>query len=132
MKESYCFPCIIRYSNEEDLFYVHFPDIEEAFTDGKTFKEALYNAKDVLGLVLYEREQMGREIPKYEDKLIKTKENETVSLIEVWMPLVRDRIESKSIKKTLTIPKWLNDIAEKEQVNYSQLLQAALKNYLNV
>ena len=48
------------------------------------------------------------------------------------MPLVRTQIEDQSVKKTLTIPKWLNTIAEEQGVNFSQLLQAALKEYLNI
>jgi hypothetical protein len=48
------------------------------------------------------------------------------------MPVVRDEMENKAIKKTLTIPKWLNDIAEKNKVNFSQVLQSALKEYLGV
>ncbi len=48
------------------------------------------------------------------------------------MLIVRDEMENKSIKKTLTIQKWLNDIAEKNKVNFSQILQTALKDYLGV
>ena len=48
------------------------------------------------------------------------------------MPLVRNEIEEQSIKKTLTIPQWLNKLAEKENVNFSKLLQSALKDYLKV
>jgi len=48
------------------------------------------------------------------------------------MPIVRDEMENRAVKKTLTIPKWLNDIAEKNKVNFSQVLQSALKEYLGV
>ena len=48
------------------------------------------------------------------------------------MPLVRDRIEEKSVKKTLTIPKWLNDLAEENNINFSQLLQVAIKKYIGL
>ena len=41
-------------------------------------------------------------------------------------------LANKAIKKTLTIPKWLNDIAEKNHVNFSQVLQSALKEYLGI
>lgn len=132
MKDQYTFPCIITHSEEDHIFYAQFPDIEEAFTDGETFKEALDNAKDVLGLVVYEREKLGVDIPEPTTGMIKTEDNQSVSYIQVWMPLVRDRIESKAVKKTLTIPKWLNDLAEENEVNYSQILQSALKQYLGL
>ncbi len=48
------------------------------------------------------------------------------------MPLFRDSVQSMAIKKTLTIPKWINDIAEKNNVNFSQVLQNALKQYLRL
>lgn len=132
MKDTYTFPCIIKFDEEDKIYYVRFPDIEEAFTDGDSLKEAVYNAQEVLGLVIYEREKMGREIPKATESMIKTGENESLSYISVWMPLVRDRIEEKSVKKTLTIPKWLNDLAEENNVNFSQLLQVAIKKYIGL
>ena len=55
-----------------------------------------------------------------------------ISLIEAWMPSVREEILSRSVKKTLSIPKWLNDAAERTNVNYSQILQAALKEHRRV
>lgn len=132
MKDTYTFPCIIKFDEEDKIYYVRFPDIEEAFTDGDSLKEAIYNAQEVLGLVIYEREKMGREIPKATESMIKTGENESLSYISVWMPLVRDRIEEKSVKKTLTIPKWLNNLAEENNINFSQLLQVAIKKYIGL
>lgn len=132
MKDTYTFPCIIKFDQEDKIYYVSFPDIEEAFTDGDSLKEAIYNAQEVLGLVIYEREKMGREIPNATESMIKTGDNESLSYISVWMPLVRDRIEEKSVKKTLTIPKWLNDIAEENNVNFSQLLQVAIKKHIGL
>lgn len=132
MKDTYTFPCIIKFDEEDRIYYVRFPDVEEAFTDGDSLREAIYNAQEVLGLVIYERERMGREIPKATESMIKTEDNESLSYISVWMPLVRDRIEEKSVKKTLTIPKWLNDIAEENNVNFSQLLQVAIKKHIGL
>lgn len=132
MKDTYTFPCIIKFDQEDKIYYVRFPDIEEAFTDGDSLKEAIYNAQEVLGLVIYEREKMGREIPNATESMIKTEDNESLSYISVWMPLVRDRIEEKSVKKTLTIPKWLNDVAEENNVNFSQLLQVAIKKHIGL
>jgi len=48
------------------------------------------------------------------------------------MPLIRDEMANKAVKKTLTIPKWLNDLGEEKKVNFSQLLQNALKENLGV
>jgi len=48
------------------------------------------------------------------------------------MPPYRDKMANKAVKKTLTIPKWLNDLAEEKGVNFSYILQRSLKNYLGI
>jgi len=58
--------------------------------------------------------------------------NQVVVLVDVWMPAVREHIDGRAVKKTLSIPKWLNDMAEREKVNFSHVLQSALKSYLGV
>lgn len=63
---------------------------------------------------------------------IKIHKNQSIMLIEAWMPLVRSEMENRAVKKTLTIPKWLNDIAEQKKVNFSQILQKALKEELGI
>lgn len=131
-QDRYSYPCIITFNKNDDIYYVNFPDLEDCFTDGETLEEALYNAKDVLGLVLYTKEENNIEINPPKNNFISTKENQALSYVSVWMPLVRDEIENKSIKKTITIPKWLNDLAEDNNVNFSKLLQVSLKKYLGV
>lgn len=131
-QDRYSYPCIITLDKEDGIYYVNFPDLEDCFTDGDTLEEALYNAQDVLGLVLYSKEENGIEINPPKNDFIATKENQALSYVSVWMPLVRDEIENKSVKKTITIPKWLNDLAEDKGVNFSRLLQVSLKKYLGV
>lgn len=83
--------------------------------------------------MLYNREQENIEIP--ESTLlenIKCKENEKTVNISVWMPSVRNEMEEQAVKKTLTIPQWLNQLAEVQNVNFSQILQSALKEYLKI
>lgn len=83
--------------------------------------------------MLYNREQENIEIP--ESTLlenIKCKENEKTLNISVWMPSVRNEMEEQAVKKTLTIPQWLNQLAEVQNVNFSQILQSALKEYLKI
>lgn len=63
---------------------------------------------------------------------IQLEAGEFVSLIQVNTDFVRERIHNKAINKTLTIPKWLNDAAAEEGINFSQTLQDALKQKLGV
>lgn len=131
MKESYEFIAIFDY--EADGINIYFPDIEEAISCAKNTKEALKNAKEVLELTLYNREEENIEIPVPTPlEEIKCKENEKTVVINVWMPLVRNEMEEQSVKKTLTIPSWLNKLAEEQNVNFSKILQSALKEYLKI
>ncbi|HNU95106.1 MAG TPA: type II toxin-antitoxin system HicB family antitoxin, partial [Bacillota bacterium] len=50
----------------------------------------------------------------------------------VWMPMIRDAVKNRAVKKTLTIPKWLDDLAVEHGVNFSHVLQEALKRQLNI
>ena len=127
----YIYPSI--FSFDEDGISVEFPDLEGCFTCGDTTKEAIKNAKEAMGLHLFGMEEDNETIPEPTDiKNIKLENNQSIVLIEVYMPIVREAINNQSIKKTLTIPRWLNNLAERNNINFSQLLQSALKDILNV
>ncbi len=130
-KESYEFVAVFDY--QEDGINIKFPDLQEAISCASTTEEAIKNAKEVLELVLYHREEENIEIPDstaLED--IKCTKNEKTVNISVWMPLVRNEMEEQAVKKTLTIPQWLNKLAEAQNVNFSKVLQSALKEYLKI
>lgn len=131
MKDSYEFVAVFNYA--EDGINISFPDLPGCLSYADTTEEAIKNAEEVLGLVLYDMETENEKIPKPTPlENIKCNENERGVIINVWMPLVRNELNEQCIKKTLTIPKWLNKLAEKENVNFSKLLQSALKEYLKV
>ena len=65
-------------------------------------------------------------------KDVKLENNQRAVLIEVCLALLREARNNKAVKKTLTIPYWLNVEAEKAGINFSQVLQVALKEKLNV
>jgi hypothetical protein len=90
-------------------------------------------AKDALELHLDSLEEESESIPESSTiSSLNLKKNQFVALIEVWMPPIRDEMAQKAIKKTLTIPKWLNDLAEERKVNFSHVLQSALMSYLGL
>lgn len=130
-KDLYVFPAI--FDIDDDGISVEFPDLPGCFTCGDTIDEAYKNAKEALELHLYGMEKDNDPIPEPTplDK-IKIQKKQSIMLIEAWMPLVRSEMENRAIKKTLTIPKWLNDIAEQKKVNFSQVLQRALKEELGI
>ena len=130
-KDKYIYPAV--FSFDDDGISVEFPDLPGCLTCGNNEDDALKMAKDALGLHLYGMERDHDVVPSPSSlNDIKTESNQAVILIDVWMTLVRDEIENRAVKKTLTLPKWLNDIAENNKVNFSQVLQSALKDHLGI
>lgn len=122
------YPAIFTY--EDDQYWVEFVNLKGCFSDGKTLAEAMENAKEAMGLFLEDLE----EYPKCttDIKKIKLEDNQIISFVTINLEEHRKKYENKSVKKTLSIPAWLNTMAEKENINFSQLLQKALMDTLNV
>jgi len=112
---------------------VEFPDFNGCSTSGYDVADAIYMAQDVLCLTLYDIEQDKTEIPPASNPQdIQITDRQFTSVIAVDTDKYRRYYEKKSIKKTLTIPMWLNERAEEANVNFSAILQAALKQELHI
>jgi predicted RNase H-like HicB family nuclease len=128
-KDRYAYFAVLSY--DLDGITVEFPDLPGCITCGDNEEEALKNAQEALGLHLWGMEKDNDEIPTPTSrKNINPQENEAVTLVSIYMLPVRDRLNNKATKITLTIPQWLKTEAEHENVNFSHLLQAALKEKL--
>lgn len=130
MKEKYIYPCVVY--EEDGIYYADFRDFNGCFTDGESLEELIINVKDVLEGTLFTLLKNNLEIPEPTMKKIELKGNEFLVYVDVWLTPIIDKIKNQTVKKTLTIPKWLNDEAEKRSVNFSSLLQTALKQYLDI
>lgn len=129
-KSSYTFAAV--FTKEADGGYsVRFPQLDGCYTQGDSFEEALRMAVDAMSLHLYGMERDGEAIPVPVLE-VETGAGEMAVPVTAWMTPFRDEMEMRAVKKTLTIPAWLNEAAERRGVNYSQILQSALKDYLGV
>ena len=120
MKTAY--PAVVH--EEDGSFWVEFPDLEGCFSDGETMADAISNAVDALGGYLCSLMDRGIDAPVASSAKEIDAGSDFVTII-VTDPLSYKR-STKSIKKTLTIPEWLNEEAEKRHVNFSSVLQKAL------
>lgn len=128
----YIFPALFEPS-EVGGYCITFPDLSGCITEGDTLDEALYMAKDALELYLFNLEDDGEEIPvPSAPERIETENHAFVVPVKAYMPLIREEMANKSVKKTLTIPYWLNKVAESSHINFSQVLQFALKERLGI
>lgn len=131
-KDTYIFPALVtKYASND--YNVSFPDFNGITTFGETLEDAYYMAEDALKLELFDLYEDKLEIPQATNiSEIKQNKNETLILVKVNFLQVLKEYDNKAVKKTLTIPAWLNKIAEEEKVNFSQILQLALKEKLNI
>lgn len=130
--ENRIYPAIFH--KEEDGGYsLHFPDLPGCVSEGDTLKEAFDMAQDALGLYLYSLKEDKETFPAASSPENLNLENgEFISLVE-WDELEYLRkTDNKAIKKTLTLPSWLNAKAESLKINFSQTLQEALMQKINV
>ena len=126
----YVYPAI--FTPENGAYSVIFPDLEIA-TSGETLVEAMDMAQDALCLQLYDFEERKGAIPaasSITDLICPT--GSFASLIECDTMEYRRYYDNKAVKKTLSIPSWLNTMAEREDINFSAVLQKALKAELNL
>lgn len=130
-KDVYVFPALLTIEN--DGVSVEFPDLCGCLTFGDNYEDAIKNSKEALGLHLYGLEEDEEIIPSPSELTKLTiGENQIPILIDIYMPLYRKAIENQSVKKTLTIPQWLNKEAIKHNINFSQILQDGIKEHLGI
>lgn len=112
---------------EEGGFWISFPDIPECLTQGNDMSQAYEMAIDALGLALTCREKEQQPFPASSDPTTITLEPDSfLVVIEFDMLAYKKRTNSRAVKKTLSIPEWLNEAAITMDLNFSQILQEAL------
>ena len=129
----YKFPALLR--TEENGYFVEFPDMDDVFTQGKTAAEAIENAEDVLSLMLWDKEENSEKIPNPTDlNKIEFPKDGTTALVIIQADTLeyRKSHDTKTIRKNVSIPSWLNQLAIKKNINFSNMLQNALKQELKI
>lgn len=115
------------YTAEEGGFWITFPDFPECFTQGETLEEAYDMAVDSLGLCITDLLKEGSTLPKPSPPSnITIDSNAVLLVIKFDLEEYRRKNNSKAVKKTLSIPQWLNEEALALNINFSAVLQEAL------
>ena len=122
------FPAIFTFDGK--YYNVDFIDLKGCSTFGNSIQDAYAMAQDAMGLYLDNMVNFPK--PSLDFSAIDLKDNQFISLISIDMDDYRKKFNNKAVKKTLTIPKWLNYLAEKNNINFSQVLQEAIKEQLNI
>lgn len=123
--------------SEDGGYSVYFPDLPGCVSFGEDFKAAIKGAEEALGLHLYGMEKDGEEIPvPAEAPMVDpdTAAGYLVAPVSVFPDMVKDELDNKRVKTTLTLPAWLKEAAEHSAmgINYSRVLETALKDILGI
>ena len=132
MQDRYVFPALFGYDVPGQVG-VCLPDLPGCTAQSSSDIEALKNAREALSLHLYYMEKDGDEIPSPSQiKDLKPDADEAVVLVDVFMPFFREHMDNKAVNRTVTLPSWLNREAKAANINFSQILQDALMERLNI
>ena len=127
----YIYPAV--FTEDDGHFLISFPDFPHIHSEGESLTEAFDMAEDALNLWLWDAEENGDSIPVPSDpESISVPKRSFISLIRADTLEYRKHNDTRAVKKTLTIPRWLDTLAKERNVNFSNLLQNALMNELNV
>ena len=122
----------VVFSPIEDGLLVYIPDLD-INTHGKDLPDAIDMARDAISIWCVAEQDSGRGLPlasRVPD--IEHGKNDIISLVDVDIDAYRRQIDNKTIRKNLTLPSWLNERAEAANINFSQILQRALKEELRI
>lgn len=133
MKENYTYQAIFDYS-DEGYINIEFPMFEGAFSCVTTGEDPISNAQDLLVLYVKDFIDTKRPLPAEKEyiSLDNTDKNKSSVYINIWLPYHTKNIKETYVKKTLTIPTWLDLLAKQNNINFSSTLTDALKHKLNI
>lgn len=127
----YVYPVV--FTPEGNSYNVTVPDLPGCFTCGESLIDAISMARDAMSMWLCDAEDKGESTPlPSELKTINCEPGSFLNFIDVDTAEYRRENDNRAIKKTLSIPNWLNSRAEKAGINFSQTLQKALKQQLGI
>ncbi len=123
----YFYPAIFH-TAEEGGFWVSFPDLPECLTEGDSAEDAYQMAIEALGLALTDRcsNQEPIPTPSAPNEIPLNDTDSRIVVIQFDMEAYQKKHNSRAVKKTLSIPEWLNEEAIALGINFSQVLQEAL------
>lgn len=131
-KDVHIYPAV--FEKTQTGYSVFFPDLPGCFTVGVSLEEAHIMAREALGLHLwgFERDDEESPLPSTIDAIQNEYPGQIIGLVEISLFSFRAKLDTRAVKKTLTIPYYLNQMAEKKKINFSHELQSALKKRLGL
>ena len=122
---------LIPEADEPHNYTVYIPDFD-TYTEGDGIADAMYMARDAIGLMGITMQDMGKEIPEPGAVKYAAAEGEIETYVDVDFKEYRKKQDNKKVRKNVMIPSWLNEAAESENINFSRVLEEALRQRLEI
>lgn len=133
MEENFTYPSIMYQEKGEDKIYIRFPDFPGLCAFGNTRQEAVQQAQEALAMLLIALIDEKRPLPEPEQAGDMTvKEGEQLLYIQLWLPYFRSTMKEIYVKKSVTVPTWLDELAKSKNLNFSAALVRGLKEELGI
>ncbi|MRH43344.1 type II toxin-antitoxin system HicB family antitoxin [Aquibacillus halophilus] len=132
MDQNYTYPIILDFSDDE-IIDIILPDFGNVMTCVSKGEDYITAAQDFLSLTILDLENENKELPKRSEiEKLKIKRKQQMVYINIWMPYHRSKVKEVFVKKTLTVPAWLDVLAKNNNINFSSILVKALKKELDI
>ncbi|MDR0991578.1 MAG: type II toxin-antitoxin system HicB family antitoxin [Ruminococcus sp.] len=128
----YAYPAVLHPAKEGG-YWVEFPDLDGCFSQGETIDESIFMAEDAASIWLCGQED--NRLPAVSPSSYNYKSsdpNDIVTVIRIDTDEYRKKSDNRAVKKTLSIPNWLNEKALAAHINFSAVLQDGLKRQLGI
>ena len=127
------YPVVVEQA-EDGGIGMYFPDFPGTAILSNDIADGVRRSKEMLADLVLEREEQGQQLPVPSEpgKIELLDASDRIVLVDVYMPPYRNGAADKAVTKNCTLPKWLHDAAEDAGLNFSQLLQASIKEALDL
>jgi len=127
------YPIVVEKSDDGGLG-MYFPDFPGTAILSIDITDGIRKAKEMLVDLVLEKEEQGQPlpIPSAPENIALLDANDRIVFVEIYMPPYRNEAANKAVTKNCTLPKWLRDVGEEAGLNFSQLLQASIKDALGI
>lgn len=128
----YIYPIYITIDSEEEFpYFVEIPDLD-GYTQGRDLAEAIIMARDYIGFAGVDRLENSKTLPLPDQVEYRHNDSQIKTLVDINFKSYKSQHDNKVVKKTLTIPNYLNELGNEEGINFSLTLTEALKEKLGV
>ncbi|KAB2952694.1 type II toxin-antitoxin system HicB family antitoxin [Heliorestis acidaminivorans] len=127
------YPVVVEKA-EDGGIGMYFPDFPGTAILSSSISDGIKRAKEMLANLVLEKEEQGQALPEPSEpaSIELLDSSDRIVFVDVYMPPYRDEAANKAVTKNCTLPRWLRDAGEAAGLNFSQLLQASIKEALGI